>query len=278
MSSSDPARTATARPSPAAFAGRMRATPTKRSSEDARAARQLLERYHRGGDRRAREEAIRRFMPLARQLALRYYHAREPLDDLVQVACIGLVKAVDRFDVRRTTTFASYAVPVILGELRRYFRDSGWALHVPRGLQERALAVERTIDRLQTELGRSPTPNEVGEQLDLSVEDVLEAIDAARATDTVSLDAPRQTADGERDALIDAIGREDGRLELVEYRQTIAAALAALPERERAILGLRFERDMTQSEIAAKLGVSQMQISRLLRRTLDRLRAVAEAS
>lgn len=277
MTSNSPARVAPIRP--IARSARARGSRDRvRSANDARATRRLLERYHVAGDRRAREEAITRFMPLARQLALRYYHGREPLEDLVQVACIGLVKAVDRFDVARTTTFASYAVPVILGELRRYFRDNGWALHVPRGLQERTLAVERAVERLQVQQGRSPTPAEIGQHLGLSVEDVLEAMDAAHATDTVSLDAPRQAGDGERDALIDAIGHVDGRLELVEYRQAIAAALAALPAREREILRLRFEQDQTQSEIAGRLGVSQMQISRLLRRTLDRLRTVAEAS
>lgn len=230
------------------------------------------------GDRRAREEVIRRFLPLARQLALRYYHGREPLDDLVQVAAVGLVKAVDRFEVRRSTAFASYAVPVMLGELRRHFRDNGWALHVPRGLQERVLAVERTADRLQVANGRVPTAAQIADALELTVEQVVEAMEAARATDTVSLDAPRPAADGERDPLVDAIGGEDARLELVEYREAIAGALAALPERDREILRLRFEEDRTQSEIAARLGVSQMQVSRLLRRTVDRLRNVADAS
>lgn len=247
-------------------------------SDRIQGTRRLLERYHVRGDVRARDELIVRFLPLARQLALRYYHGREPLDDLVQVASLGLVKAVDRFEVRRTTAFASYAVPVILGELRRYFRDNGWALHLPRGLQENVLAVDRTAARLQHEHGRPPTPAQIADELRLSLEQVLEAIDAAQATDTVSLDAPRQSSDGERDALVDAIGHEDGRLELVEYRQAIAGALDALPEREREILRLRFEQDRTQSEIAEVLGVSQMQISRLLRRTVERLRTVAEAS
>lgn len=240
--------------------------------------RRLLERYHVRGDRGARDELIARFLPLARQLALRYYHGREPLEDLVQVASVGLVKAVDRFEVRRTTAFASYAVPVMLGELRRYFRDNGWALHVPRGLQERALAVDRTAGRLQVAGGGAPTPGQIAQELGLTVEEVVEAIGAARATDTVSLDAPRPTADGERDALVDALGGEDRRLELVEYRTAIAGALRALPAREREILRLRFGEDRTQSEIATRLGVSQMQISRLLRRTLERLRRVAEAS
>ncbi|ADB51864.1 SigB/SigF/SigG family RNA polymerase sigma factor [Conexibacter woesei] len=250
----------------------------RRTSDQIHGTRRLLERYHLRGDERAREELITRFLPLARQLALRYYHGREPLDDLVQVASVGLVKAVDRFEVRRTTAFASYAVPVMLGELRRYFRDNGWALHVPRGLQERALAVDRTADRLQVAQGAAPTPAQIAEQLKLTVEEVVEAMAAARATDTVSLDAPRPSADGERDALVDSLGADDSRLELVEYREAIAGALDALPVREREILRLRFEEDRTQSEIAARLGVSQMQISRLLRRTLERLRRVAEAT
>ena len=240
--------------------------------------RRLLERYHVRGDRRARDELVAQFMPLARQLALRYYHGREPLEDLIQVAAVGLVKAVDRFEVRRTSAFASYAVPVMLGELRRHFRDNGWALHVPRGLQERTLSVEAEAERLQRENGRPPTPAQIAEGLGLSIEQVLEAIDAAHATDTVSLDAPRPAAEGDRDALVDAIGSVDERLELVEYREAIAGALDALPERERLILWLRFARDQTQSQIAAQLGVSQMQVSRLLRRTIDRLRAVADAT
>jgi RNA polymerase sigma-B factor len=248
------------------------------SADSVRGTRRLLERYHVRGDVRAREELITRFLPLARQLALRYYHGREPLDDLVQVASLGLVKAVDRFEVQRTTSFASYAVPVILGELRRHFRDNGWALHVPRGLQELVLAVDRAAARLQVEAARPPTPAQIARELRLTVEEVLEAMDAAQATDTISLDAPRAAADGERDALVDVIGSEDCRFELVEYREAIAGALEALPQREREILRLRFEEDRTQSEIAAVLGVSQMQISRLLRRTVERLRTVAEAS
>jgi RNA polymerase sigma-B factor len=243
----------------------------------ARGTRRLLERYHVRGDDRAREELIQRFLPLARQLALRYYHGREPLEDLVQVACIGLIKAVDRFEIARGTAFASYAVPVILGELRRHFRDNGWALHLPRALQERALAVERAVDRLQSAEGHAPTPAELANAMGCTVEEVLEAIDAARATDTLSLDAPRATGDGERDPLVDAIGGDDDRFELIEYRAAIADTLAALPDRERLILRLRFGEDRTQSEIARQLGVSQMQVSRLLRRTLARLRTVAEA-
>lgn len=271
---------ASARPSRRGAALRKRGESESghRPSRDQQGTRRLLERYHVRGDRRARDELVARFMPLARQLALRYYHGREPLEDLIQVAAVGLVKAVDRFEVRRTSAFASYAVPVMLGELRRHFRDNGWALHVPRGLQERTLAVDAEAERLQRDNGRPPTPAQIAEGLGLSLEQVLEAIDAAHATDTVSLDAPRPAADGERDALVDAIGSLDERLELVEYREAIAGALDALPERERLILWLRFARDQTQSQIAAQLGVSQMQVSRLLRRTIDRLRAVADAT
>lgn len=263
---------------PAAPRPRGDGVPNGRLSDHVHGTRRLLERYHVRGDRDARDELITRFLPLARQLALRYYHGREPLDDLVQVASIGLVKAVDRFEVERTTAFASYAVPVMLGELRRHFRDNGWALHVPRGLQERVLAVDRTASQLHVGQGRAPTPAQIADALKLTVEQVVEALAAARATDTVSLDAPRTTGDGERDALIDALGCEDARLELVEYREAIAGTLAALPPREREILRLRFEEDRTQSEIAARLGVSQMQISRLLRRTVERLRRVADAA
>ena len=230
----------------------------------------------RAGDAVARDALIERFLPLARQLARRYQRAAEPLDDLVQVASIGLVKAVDRFDAARGVAFSSYAVPTILGELKRYFRDSGWAVHVPRGMQERAMQVDRAIKELAGRLGRSPSVDEVAEQTHSSVEEVLSAMEAGQAYEAVSLDSERgNPAEPGAETVADGIGAADERFELVEYGASIAPAVKALSDRDRLILHLRFVEDLTQSQIADRIGVSQMQISRLIRRSLARLRAAA---
>jgi RNA polymerase sigma-B factor len=225
----------------------------------------------------ARDELVERFMPLARQLARRYQRGNEPLDDLVQVACIGLVKAVDRFDPDRGTAFSSYAVPTILGELKRYFRDAGWAVHVPRGMQERVMSVNQAVTRLSRDLGRSPTPQEISEAIGEPVEHVLEALEAAIAYDAMSLDTPRSSDEDGGDTYADTVGAIDERYELVEYTTAIAPTVKALPERDRLVLKLRFEEDLTQLEIAERIGVSQMHVSRLIRRALTRLRTVADA-
>jgi RNA polymerase sigma-B factor len=241
--------------------------------------RRLLLRYHRDGDKSARDELVNRFMPLARQLARRYQRHSEPMDDLIQVASIGLVKAIDRFDPERGTAFSSYAVPTILGELKRYFRDSAWAVHVPRGMQERVMQVNQVIARLGRDTGHSPTAAEVAEALNLPTEDVLEAMEAAIAYDAVSLEAPR--AGGEQrdgDSYAESVGEIDERFELIEYKAAIAPTVSALPERDRLVLELRFVEDLTQSEIASRIGVSQMHVSRLIRRALTRLRTVANAT
>jgi RNA polymerase sigma-B factor len=243
-----------------------------------RVDRRLLIRYHREGDSAARDELVDRFLPLARQLARRYQRGQEPLDDLVQVASIGLIKAVDRFDPERGTAFSSYAVPTILGELKRYFRDAGWALHVPRGMQERVLEVNNAVARLSRTLGHSPSVAEIANDLDVPPEEVLEAMEAAVAYEAVSLESPRTGEaedDGERHG--DSVGSEDERYELIELGAAIAPTLRALPERDRLVLHLRFVEDLTQSEIASRVGVSQMHISRLIRRALTRLRTVAES-
>lgn len=246
----------------------------------ARQTRRLLLGYHRNGDRAAREELVVRFLPLARQLARRYARGREPLEDLVQVACVGLVKAVDRFDVERVTSFSSYAVPMMLGELRRHFRDTGWALHVPRGMQERALEVDRAGQDLSARGGRAPSTADIAAAIGASPEEVLDAMCAHRAAEVISLDATRRSDDNDGDGETrgDLIGADDGGYELVEYGSAIAGTLAALPDRDRLVLRLRFERDLTQTEIADRIGISQMQVSRLMRRALDRLRTVASAS
>jgi RNA polymerase sigma-B factor len=235
--------------------------------------RRLLLRYHEHNDHRARAELVERFMPLVRHIARRYQRGTEPLEDLVQVASLGLVKAIDRFEPARTTAFSSYAVPTMVGELKRYFRDFSWAVHVPRGMQERTVAVQSVVSRLSEELGRSPSPAEVGEALDLAEEQVLEAFEAALAYDSLSLDAPRPGAeDPDASGYGDTLGEEDRRYELVELGASIAPALQELPDRERRILRMRFIDDMTQSEIAAQVGVSQMHVSRLIRRSLARMR------
>ncbi|HEX6460057.1 MAG TPA: SigB/SigF/SigG family RNA polymerase sigma factor [Thermoleophilaceae bacterium] len=233
--------------------------------------------YQRNGDVRAREELVRRFLPLARRLARRYERASEPLEDLVQVASVGLVKAIDRFESSQGTGFSSYAVPTILGELKRHFRDSGWAVHVPRGLQERVLKLNDAVEHLSGELGRSPTPQELATELSAPVEEVLEAMEAGAAYDTISLDAPLRSSDDERTTYADAMGETDGRFELVEHSATLGRALRAMPQRERSILYLRFAEGLTQVEIAERIGISQMHVSRLIRRALERLRVVAGA-
>jgi RNA polymerase sigma-B factor len=238
----------------------------------------LFERYHRTGDPLAREELIRRCLPLARSLAGRYARAGEPLEDLVQVANIGLIKAVDRFDPTRGIAFSSFAVPSILGELKRHFRDHGWAARVPRPLQERVLKVNACSERLASKLGRAAKPREIAAGIGLSIEDVLEALEAGTAFDAMSLDAPISRGDEQGGATYaDSVGARDDRLEMVEYRSVVAATIKALPPREREVLVLRFGEDMTQSEIAERVGVSQMHVSRLIRRSLDRLQAVAAA-
>ena len=237
----------------------------------------LFERFQRDGDLAARAELVERFLPLARKLARRYERASEPLDDLIQVASLGLLKAIDRFDADRGDAFSSYAVPTILGELKRHFRDSGWSVHVPRGLQERVLEVNAAVERLSRDLGRSPSPQQVALKLDLPVERVLEAMEAGAAYDTVSLDRPRRSLDEEPGGtLADGIGETDDRFELVEDRLTIGRGVRALPQRERTILYLRFAEGLTQAEIGERMGMSQMHVSRLIRRAIDRLRAVAQ--
>jgi RNA polymerase sigma-B factor len=234
----------------------------------------LLERYHRDGDLEARERLIERFLPLARQLASRYSYTDEPHDDLVQVACVGLVKAVDRFEPERGSTFVNYAVPTILGELKRHFRDKGWAVHVPRAMQERALQVNQAIAVLSTRLGRSPSARELAAHVGVSTEQVLEALEAATAYDTLSLEStPPGGDDDERRSYADTIASEEQGYQMVELGQALSGTVRALPDREREILHLRFVQDLTQAEIAERVGVSQMHVSRLLRRSLDKLRA-----
>jgi RNA polymerase sigma-B factor len=239
-------------------------------------AAELFVRWQRHGDSRAREELTQRFLPLARKLARRYSGAREPFDDLMQVASLGLVKAIDRFDPSRGTAFSSFAVPTILGELKRYFRDLGWAVHVPRGAQEQALKVEEAQQQLTAKTGRPPSVHDLAQFLEMSIEDVLDALETSGAHHTVSLDTPREDGEGEAGTLADAFGETDQRFEFVEASVSIAAAAKHLSARERRVLELRFVEDLTQTQIADVIGVSQMQVSRILRRALAQLRDLTE--
>jgi RNA polymerase sigma-B factor len=242
-----------------------------RSRED----RRLLERYHRDGDQAAREALVERFLPLARQLARRYQRGSEPLDDLIQVASLGLLKAIDRFEPDRPTAFSSFAVPTILGELKRHFRDRGWSVRVPRDLQELAVRVERVGEDLTRELGRAPTPAEIGDQVGVTTEQVLEAREAAGAYRAISLDRPRDEDDEGEGGMGDAMGIEDPGFGLAEDAATVERLMGVLGDREREVLRLRFVEDLTQSEIGARVGVSQMHVSRLIRQAVERLREAA---
>ena len=253
--------------------------PERSERAAARALEQaLLVRYHRAGDLAAREELVERFLPFARDLARRYSYTDESFDDLVQVASVGLIKAIDRFDPDRGAKFTSFAAPTILGELKRHFRDKGWALHVPRDLQERTLAVTRETEALSKSLGRSPKVREVADSLGCSVEAVLEAQEASASYEAASLDAPTSREDDEAAPLIDLLGDEDSAYELVEDRDAIASTWKALPDVERKVLELRFMHDLTQREIGERIGYSQMHVSRLLRRALNRLETAATAA
>jgi RNA polymerase sigma-B factor len=228
----------------------------------------------RAGESRAREQLVERYLPLARRLARRYQRSEEPLEDLTQVAALGLLKAVDRYDSSRDTAFSSFAVPTILGELRRHFRDRTWSVRVPRELQELALRVDKMASSLSSEHGRAPTVGEIAAAMEVSEEQVLEALQASGAYRAGSLDAPRSGAseDAAGESVGDAIGVEEGGFERAEERATLGPMFARITERERLVLTLRFAEDLTQAEIGERIGVSQMQVSRLIRQALVRLR------
>ncbi len=250
-----------------------------RASLESLGSDELFLRCHRHNDPRARDELVKRFLPLARKLARRYAGAREPIDDLIQVASLGLVKAVDRFDPTRKIAFSSFAVPTIAGELKRYFRDLGWSVHVPRGAQEMALKVEQARQQMASRSGRSPSVKELAQYLEWSVEDVLDALEAGSAHHSVSLDAPTDDGEGEGEvgSLAQSLGDDDERFETIEDRVTIATATEKLPARERKVLYLRFVEDLTQTQIAELIGVSQMQVSRILRRAVAQLQDLTDA-
>ncbi|MEU9606115.1 RNA polymerase sigma factor SigF [Streptomyces sp. NPDC048057] len=217
-----------------------------------------------------RNRLVRMHLPLVEHLARRFRNRGEPLDDLTQVATIGLIKSVDRFDPERGVEFSTYATPTVVGEIKRHFRDKGWAVRVPRRLQELRLALTTATAELSQQHGRSPTVHELAERLSISEEEVLEGLESANAYSTLSLDVP--DTDDESPAVADTLGAEDEALEGVEYRESLKPLLEDLPPREKRILLLRFFGNMTQSQIAQEVGISQMHVSRLLARTLAQLR------
>ena len=240
------------------------------------AERALLERYQERGDPVDREMLVERFLPLARALARRYQRAGEPFDDLFQVACLGLLKAIDRFDVGRDVAFSSYAVPTMVGEIKRYFRDRTWSMRVPRGLQDLALRVDKKIVELSSDLHRQPTVTEIAHATTATEEQVLEALQACGAHRATSLQAPCGE-DGGGDTLGDTVASTERGFGRAEDRATLAALLPAVSPREREVLRLYFEDDLTQRQIAKRIGVSQMQTSRIIHNSITRLRTAARA-
>jgi len=225
-----------------------------------------------------RDELVRLHLPLVEHFARRFLNRGEPFDDLLQVGTIGLIKAVDRFDTDRGVEFSTYATPTIVGEIKRHFRDKGWAVRVPRRLQELRLSLASATSELSQKQGRSPTVSELARKIGVSDEEIIEGLESSNAYSTLSLDAP-DSGDDSALSMIDVIGGDDEALEHVENRETIKPLLEALDPREKHILTLRFFKGMTQSQIAAEIGISQMHVSRLLARTLGRLReSLDEAS
>ncbi len=239
-----------------------------RSAED----RELLRRYHEGGDKAAREQLIEQYLPLVRSLARRYDRRGEPLEDLVQVGSIGLIKAIDRFDVSRGFELTTYATPNIIGEIKRHFRDKGWAIRVPRGLQELNVRLAKLTEELTVQLERSPTVAELAEAAGVDEETALEALETGHAYSTVSLSAPGGLDNSDDLDPMESLGAVDPEFEISEDRTLVAPGLRALDERERTILRLRFYEGLTQSQIAQQVGISQMHVSRLIRRALETMR------
>ena len=233
--------------------------------------RDLLRRYHEQGDRAARAQLIERYMSLVRSLARRYASRGEQLDDLVQIGAIGLIKAIDRFDINRGVELTTYATPNIIGEIKRHFRDHGWAVRVPRGLQELSIQLMRVVEQLTGELSRSPTIAELAEATGASEEEVLEALETGRAYSPLSLSVGSSGDDDELDPL-ESIGSEEHGYEISEDRALLEPGMRVLDARERMILQLRFYEGLTQSQIAQRVGISQMHVSRLIRRALEKAR------
>jgi RNA polymerase sigma-B factor len=242
-------------------------------SRRAQRGRELLRAYHAHGDLAAREQLIEQYLPLVRALAARYARRGDQLEELVQVGSIGLIKAIDRFDIDRGVELTTYATPTIIGEIRRHFRDKGWSVRVPRALQELKLRLSQLVDELARELHRSPTVAELAAAADVTPEDVLEALETNDAYLAVSLSSPAWGEDDDEHDRTEALGEPDHGYEVSEDRMLLAPAVRVLDERERKVLHLRFYSGLTQSQIALDLGISQMHVSRIIRAALERLRS-----
>jgi RNA polymerase sigma-B factor len=242
--------------------------PGRQTNED------LFRAWKEHGDERAREALLQRFLPLARKLARRYASGSDTLDDVTQVANMGLLKAIDRFDADRGKAFAAFAIPTVLGEVRRYLRDHSWSVHVARGAQERSMEVRKAIDELEGGSGHPPTVQELAQYLEIEQSEVLEALEVVQARRATSLDAPPDD-DPAGASRLERLGGPDANYERVERWLSAGPAIESLSERERSILAMGFIGEMTQVEIGAQLGVSQMQVSRLMRRALERAQQVA---
>jgi RNA polymerase sigma-B factor len=245
-------------------------------SQDRVSERELWRRFNDHRDQAARAELVELYMPLARRMASRYAGVSEPYDDLLQVASLGLLNAVDRFDASRGTPFAGFAKPTILGELKRYFRDKVWTVRVPRSVHDRMGEVEKATEKLTLELGRPPSVEELAEEVGITAAEVLEVLEAQHNRRPLSLDAPPVGEDPDESSGAEWVGRPDGNFDLVEDRLAVESALPVLGDREREVLRLRFVEELPQTEIALRIGCSQMHISRLLRRSLTKLRETAE--
>ncbi len=241
-------------------------------SWDKEHTRELFKRYRATGDEEARDELITMYLNLVKYLASRFRNRGEPVDDLVQVGTIGLIKAIDRFDIDRQVEFTTYATPTIVGELKRYFRDKGWAIKVPRRLQELSFKVNQAVDALTAQNQRSPSIQEIADYLGVTPEEVLEAMETSEAYNFVSLETDRGGDGSDSFSILEYIGKDDALMDVVEDRATLSSALKELSPQEQRVLYLRFFEGLTQTEIARQLDISQMQVSRLLRRTLRVLR------
>lgn len=245
---------------------------SRKLSWDKAYTRELFRRYRLNGDEAARDELITMYLNLVKYLASRFRNRGEPTDDLVQVGTIGLIKAIDRFDIDREVEFTTYATPTIVGELKRYFRDKGWAIKVPRRLQELSFRVNQAVDALTQREQRSPSIMEIAEYLEVTTEEVLEAMETSEAYNFVSLESDRNSDGSDTFSILEYIGQDDALMAVVEDRTTLSEALKQLTPQEQRVLYLRFFEGLTQTEIAGKLDISQMQVSRLLRKTLRVLR------
>ena len=246
-------------------------TSSSKSAWDKQKTRELFRRYKEDGDMEAREQLVMSYLNLVRFLANKFKNRGEPLDDLVQVGYLGLLKAIDRFDPDRGLEFTTYATPTILGEIKRHFRDKGWSVRVPRRLQELSAKVNQATDTLTTQFQRSPTIQEIADYLDASVDEVLEAMESSSAYSSVPLEGTGSSENDDAPSVIDRYGSEDNELAFTDDRLVIEEALKGFSPREREVIELRFLKGLTQIEIAEQLGISQVQVSRLLRRTLKKI-------